>query len=82
MHMFSCCPQMQKSCIDTVAVWTQKKNLFTIDAPPGVSGVPKNLIYFFLQMKLFSFCAKIDPKRHKLHKPSKLKKKCQKKPVF
>ena len=58
-----------------------KKFLSTIDAPPGVPGVSKNHI-FFLQMKLLSFCAKIASKRHKLQKPSKLKKKCQKNPVF
>ena len=33
-------------------------------------------------MKLFSFCAKIASKRHKLQKPSKLKKKMSKKPCF
>jgi hypothetical protein len=33
-------------------------------------------------MKLFSFCAKIALKRHKLQKPSKLKKKCPITPVF
>ena len=48
-----------------------KKNLSTIDPPPGVPGVSKNHI-FFSQMKLFSFCAKIAPKRHKLQKSSKL----------
>ena len=36
----------------------------------GVPGVSKNHI-FFSQMKVFSFCAKIAPKRHKLQKPSK-----------
>ena len=44
-------------------------------APKGPRGVKKS--HFFLQMKLFSFYAKITPKRHKLQKPSKLKKKCQ-----
>ena len=38
-----------------------------MDPPPGVPGVSKNQI-FFSQMKLFSFCAKIAPKRHKLQK--------------
>ena len=42
-----------------------RKILSTIDAPPGVPGVSKNHI-FFLQMKLFSLCAKIASKRHKL----------------
>ena len=46
-----------------------------------VPGMSKNHI-FFLQMKLFSFCAKIASKRHKLQKPSKLKKKCQKNAIF
>ena len=42
----------------------------------------QKITFFFLQMKLLSFCAKIASKRHKLQKPSKLKKKCQKNPVF
>ena len=33
-------------------------------------------------MKVFSFCAKIAPKRHKLKKTIKIEKKCQKNPVF
>ena len=57
------------------------KILSTIDLPSGVPGVSKIHI-FFSQMKAFSFCAKIACKRHKLQKPSKLKKKCQKTPVF
>ena len=57
-----------------------KKILSTIDAPPGVPGVLKN--HIFLQMKQFSVCAKIALKKHKLQKPSKLKKTCQKIPVF
>ena len=62
-------------CLDS------KKILSTIDAPPGVPGVSK-ITFIFLQMKLFPFCAKIAPKRHKLQKTSKLKKKCQKNTVF
>ena len=50
-------------------------------APRGPRGVKKS-DFFFSQMKLFSFCAKIAPKRHKLQKSSKLKKKCQKTLVF
>ena len=50
-------------------------------APRGPRGVKKS-DFFFSQMKLFSFCAKIAPKRHKLQKSSKLKKKCQKNLVF
>ena len=49
--------------------------------PQGSQGCQK-ITFFFLQMKLLSFCAKIASKRHKLQKPSKLKKKCQKNPVF
>ena len=59
-----------------------KKFLSAIDAPPGVPGMSKNHI-FFSQMKLFSFCAKIAPKRHKLQKTIKIKEKMSKKtPVF
>ena len=58
-----------------------KKILSTIDPPPGVPGVSKIHI-FFLQMKVFSFCAKIDPKRHKLKKPIKIEEKMSKKPCF
>ena len=29
----------------TVAVWTEKSFIFTIDAPPGVPGVSKNQIF-------------------------------------
>ena len=64
----------------TVAVWTQKNSFNYWRPPQGPRGVKKS--HFFLQMKLFSFCAKIAPKRHKLQKPSKLKKKCQKTPLF
>jgi hypothetical protein len=45
-----------------------------MDAPPGVPGVSKNEI-FFVEIKLLSSCAKIDPKRQNL---SKLKKTYQK----
>ena len=54
------------------SIWTR---------PQGSQGCQK-ITFYFLQMKLFSFCAKIAPKRHKLQKPSKLKKKCQRNPVF
>ena len=60
----------------TVAVWTPQKFFPLLIRPQGSQGCQK--ITFFLQMKVFSFCAKIAPKRHKLQKPSKLKKKCQK----
>ena len=65
----------------TVAVWTQKKFFPLLTRPQGSQGCQK-ITFYFLKMKLFSFCAKIALKRHKLQKPSKLKKKCQKKPVF
>ena len=58
-----------------------EKILSTIDPPPGVPGVSKNHI-FFPQMKVFSFCAKIAPKRHKLKKPIKIEEKMSKKPCF
>ena len=63
-----------------------KTNLKTLVSPlltrPQGSHGCQKIAFFFLQMKLFSFCAKIAPKRHKLQKPSKLKKKCQKTPCF
>ena len=55
------------------------KSIWT--CPQGPHGSHK-ITFFFSQMKLFSFCAKIAPKRHKLQKSSKLKKKCQKNLVF
>ena len=51
-----------------------------MDAPPGVPGVSKNQI--FLQIKLLSSCAKIDPKLQKLQKTFKIEKKVVKKPCF
>merc|ERR1712051_820895 len=69
------------SLFDTLAVWTPQKFFPLLTRPQGSQGCQK-ITFFFLQMKLFSFCAKIASKRHKLQKPSKLKKKCQKKPVF
>ena len=65
----------------TVAVWTPKKFFPLLIRPQGSQGCQK-ITFFFSQMKVFSFCAKIAPKRHKLKKTSKLKKKCQKNPVF
>ena len=64
----------------TVAVWTQKNLFPLLTRPQGSQGSQgcQKIPFVFLQMKLFSFCAKIAPKRHKLQKPSKLKKKCQK----
>merc|ERR1712051_7632 len=65
--------QGHSGCLDS------KKNLSTIDAPPGVPGVSKNQI-FFLQMKMFSFCAKIAPRRHKLQKTIKIEEKMSNNP--
>ena len=62
----------------TLAVWTPKTFFQPLTRPQGC----QKITFFFLQMKLFSFCAKIASKRHKLQKPSKLKKKCQKNPVL
>ena len=59
----------------------QKKILSTIDPPPVVPRVWKNHI-FFSQMKVFSFCAKITPKRHKLKKTIRIEEKMSKKPCF
>ena len=61
----------------TVAVWTQKNFFLLLTRPQGSQGCQK-ITFIFLQMKLFSFCAKIALKRHKLQKPSKLKKTCKK----
>ena len=66
---------------NTVAVWTQKKFFPLLTRPQGSQGCQK-ITFIFLQMKLFSFCAKIAPKRHKLQKPSKLKENMSKNPVF
>ena len=67
--------------IYTVAVWTPKKFFPLLICPQGSQWCQK-ITFFFSQMKLFSLCAKIASKRHKLQKPSKLKKKCQKKNLF
>ena len=66
---------LHSGCLDP------KNILSTIDPPPGVPGVSKNHI-FFSQMKVFSFCAKIAPKRHKLKKTIKIEEKMSKNPVF
>jgi len=73
------CPIMDSithsGCLDP------KNILSTIDPPPGVPGVSKNHI-FFSQMKVFSFCAKIAPKRHKLKKTIRIEEKMSKNPCF
>ena len=57
----------------TVAVWTPKIFFPLLIRPQGSQGCQK-IIFFFLQMKPLSFCAKIASKRQKLQKPPKLKK--------
>ena len=54
------------------SIWTRSQ---------GSQGCQK-IRFFFLQIKLLSFCAKIAPKRHKLQKTVKIEKKCQKNLVF
>ena len=44
--------------------------------------VSKNPIFFFLQINLFSFCARIEPKLSKLQKTVKIDKRSSKKPCF
>ena len=43
----------QKYQQNTVAVWSRKKILSTIDPPPGVPGVSKNHIFFFTNEIVF-----------------------------
>ena len=54
------------------SIWTRSQ---------GSQGCQK-IRFFFLQIKLLSFCARIAPKRHKLWKIVKIEKKCQKNLVF
>jgi hypothetical protein len=54
------------------SIWTRSQG----------SQVCQKIRFFFLQIKLVSFCARIAPKRHKLRKTVKIEKKCQKKLVF
>ena len=49
----------------TVAVWTPQKFFPLLIHPQGSQGCQK-ITFYFSQMKVFSFCAKIAPKRHKL----------------
>ena len=58
----------------------QKHSFHYWRAPRGPR-VSKNQI-FFLQMKMFSFCAKIAPRRHKLQKTIKIEEKMSNKPCF
>ena len=46
----------------------------------GSQGCQK-IRFYFSKMKVLRFCAKIAPERHKLQKPIKIGKKCQKIPV-
>ena len=67
--------------IYTVAVWTPKKFFPLLIRPQGSQWCQK-ITFFFSQMKLFSLCAKIAPKRHKLQKTMKIEEKMSKKPCF
>jgi hypothetical protein len=65
--------------LPTVAVWTQKKFFPLLTRPQG-AGVPRVSKHtFFLQMKLFSICAKIAPKKHKFPKTIKIEERISKK---
>ena len=65
----------------TVAVWPQKTFFPLLIRPQGSQGCQK-ITFFFSQMKVFSFCAKIDPNRHKLKKTIKIEEKMSKNPCF
>ena len=65
----------------TVAVWTQKTFFPLLIRPQGSQGCQK-FTFFYLQMKVFSFCSKIAPKRHKLEKKHQNWRKNVKKPCF
>ena len=60
------------------AVWTQNPFTPLLTHPQGSQGCQK----FFLQIKLLSSCAKIDPKLQKFQKTLKIEKKLSKKPCF
>ena len=64
-----------------VAVWTQKTFFPLLIRPQGSQGCQK-ITFFFLQMKVFSFCAKIALKLYKLQKTVKIEEKSSKKPCF
>ena len=66
---------VHSGCLDS------KKIFPLLTCPQGSQGCQK-ITFYFLKMKMFSFWAKIALKIHKLQKPSKLKKKCQKNPCF
>ena len=65
----------------TVAVWTQKKFFPPLIFPQGSQGCQK-IIFFFHKCKCFPFALRLPPKDTNSIKPSKLRKKCQKKPCF
>ena len=69
------------SNIFTVAVWTQKTFFPLLIRPQESKGCQK-ITFFFSQMKVFSFCAKIAPKRHKLKKTIRIEEKMSKNPCF
>ena len=68
--------QGYSGCLDS------KKILSTIDAPPGCRGPRVSKHTFFLQMKLFSNCGKIAPKKHKFPKTIKIEERISKKLWF
>ena len=72
INTFDHCAQLVQTLFLFKSIWIR---------PQGSQGCQK-IRFFFSQMKLFSFCAKIAPKRYKLQKSSKLKKTCQKNLVF
>ena len=63
-----------------------KTNLKTLVSPLLIrsqrSQGCQKIRFFFLQMKMFSFCAKIAPRRHKLQKTIKIEEKMLNKPCF
>ena len=66
---------------NTLAVWTPKTFFPLLTRPQGSQGCQK-IRFFCLQMKMFSFCAKIAPRRHKLQKTIKIEEKMSNKPCF
>ena len=68
----------------TVAVWTPKTFFPLLTRPQGSQGSQgcQKIRFFFLQMKMFSFCTKIAPRRHKLQKTIKIEEKMSINPCF
>ena len=63
MHLKS---SMRSKC--TVAVWTEKTFIPLLTHPQGSQGC-QNIRIFLLQIKLLSFCTKIDPNCRNFKKP-------------